>query len=119
MGPVGGRLSKIGVQLTDSEYVVASMRTMTRIGRGVLNLINEKEDIEFVKCLHSVGQPLPYKKEPINNWPCNPEKTIIAHIPERNEICSFGSGINLYLFKKIFFQIIITFCNNISLTKKR
>lgn len=72
MGPVGSHLSKIGVQLTDSPYVVASMRTMTRMGKSVLNLINSNPDVEFVKCLHSVGQPLPMQKEPINNWPCSP-----------------------------------------------
>lgn len=104
MGPIGSNLSKIGVQLTDSPYVVASMRIMTRMGKGVLSLLNNHPDIEFVKCLHSVGRPLPLDKEPINNWPCNPEKTIIAHIPERNEICSFGSGYggNSLLGKKCF-----------------
>lgn len=92
MGPIGSNLSKVGVQLTDSPYVVASMRTMTRIGKGVLNLLNSQPDLEFVKALHSIGAPLPMKKEPISNWPCDPERTIVAQIPERNEICSFGSG---------------------------
>jgi len=104
MGPIGSNLSKIGVQLTDSAYVVASMRIMTRMGKGVLTLLNNQPNIEFVKALHSVGQPLPMEKEPINNWPCNPERTIVAHIPERNEICSFGSGYggNSLLGKKCF-----------------
>ncbi|XP_074593373.1 phosphoenolpyruvate carboxykinase, cytosolic [GTP]-like [Brevipalpus obovatus] len=89
MGPIGGPLSKIGVELTDSPYVVASMRIMTRIGMPVLNALKEEE---FVKCLHSVGQPLPSSRPMVNNWPCNPEQTIIAHKPESNEIASFGSG---------------------------
>jgi len=104
MGPVGSNLSKIGIQLTDSAYVVASMRIMTRMGSAVTQLLNKNPEMEFVKCLHSVGQPLPMEKESIYNWPCNPEKTIIAHIPERNEICSFGSGYggNSLLGKKCF-----------------
>ncbi|RWS12411.1 phosphoenolpyruvate carboxykinase-like: cytosolic [GTP] isoform X1 [Dinothrombium tinctorium] len=101
MGPVGSPLSKIGVQLTDSPYVVASMRIMTRMGASVLKALGDQE---FVKCLHSVGQPLPMQTPPVNNWPCNPEKTIIAHIPENNEIASFGSGYggNSLLGKKCF-----------------
>lgn len=89
MGPIGGPLSKIGIELTDSPYVVASMRIMTRIGMPVLEAL--KED-DFVKCLHSVGQPLPSPRPMVNNWPCNPEQTIIAHKPESNEIASYGSG---------------------------
>lgn len=101
MGPIGSPLSKIGVQLTDSPYVVACMRIMTRMGSTVLKVLGNEE---FVKCLHSVGQPLPTKKPPINNWPCNPQNTIIAHIPSNNEICSFGSGYggNSLLGKKCF-----------------
>lgn len=90
MGPVGSKLSKVGIQVTDSPYVVASMRIMTRMGSQVLKALSDKD---FVKCLHSVGQPLPMKSSPVNNWPCNPAKTIIAHIPDNNEIASFGSGI--------------------------
>ncbi|XP_023221747.1 phosphoenolpyruvate carboxykinase, cytosolic [GTP]-like isoform X3 [Centruroides sculpturatus] len=100
MGPIGSPLSKIGIQLTDSPYVVACMRIMTRMGEQVLEYIDDG----FIKCLHSIGQPLPMKVPPVNNWPCNPAKTIIAHIPDNNEICSFGSGYggNSLLGKKCF-----------------
>lgn len=89
MGPVGSPLSKIGIQLTDSPYVAASTRIMTRMGQHVLDLLG---DGDFIKATHSVGQPLPMKEKLVQNWPCNPEKTIVAHIPANNEIVSFGSG---------------------------
>ncbi|XP_062925743.1 phosphoenolpyruvate carboxykinase, cytosolic [GTP]-like [Mobula hypostoma] len=101
MGPVGSPLSKIGVQLTDSPYVVVSMRIMTRMGSAVLESLGSGQ---FVKCLHSVGCPLPLKKPLVSNWPCNPELTLVAHIPQRKEIISFGSGYggNSLLGKKCF-----------------
>ncbi|PVD21120.1 hypothetical protein C0Q70_19286 [Pomacea canaliculata] len=89
MGPVGSPLSKIGVQLTDSAYVVVSMRIMTRIGDKVLEALG---DNAFVKCVHSVGRPLPTTATLQNNWPCDPKMIMVAHLPERNEICSYGSG---------------------------
>ena len=90
MGPIGGNLSKIGIELTDSPYVVCSMRIMTRMGISVLNEMQDHES--FVKCLHTVGVPLPTTRNIINNWPCNPEMTMIAHLPEKNDVISFGSG---------------------------
>ncbi|CAD5118136.1 DgyrCDS6872 [Dimorphilus gyrociliatus] len=101
MGPVGSPLSKIGVQVTDSAYVVASMRIMTRMGQNVLDTLGNED---FIKCLHSIGQPLPMEKPSKNNWPCSPTKTIISHIPAENKIASFGSGYggNSLLGKKCF-----------------
>lgn len=112
MGPIGSPLSKVGIQLTDSPYVVASMMIMTRVSRQIFQIINERQsdknnsngEIDFVRCIHTVGCPLPLKRKLINNWPCNPEETIISHIPERREIISYGSGYggNSLLGKKCF-----------------
>ncbi|XP_072013378.1 phosphoenolpyruvate carboxykinase, cytosolic [GTP]-like [Amphiura filiformis] len=101
MGPIGSPLGKIGIELTDSLYVVASMRIMTRMGAAAMKAIGSGE---FVKCLHSIGQPLPMEKKPTNHWPCNPPKTLITHIPDKREIASFGSGYggNSLLGKKCF-----------------
>uniref|UniRef100_H2YVS0 phosphoenolpyruvate carboxykinase (GTP) n=1 Tax=Ciona savignyi TaxID=51511 RepID=H2YVS0_CIOSA len=101
MGPVGGSISKYGVQLTDSRYVVASTRVMTRITPKVFDLIGNDT---FVKCLHSVGAPLPLKKPLVNNWPCDPDRVIVTHIPDKTEIISYGSGYggNSLLGKKCF-----------------
>lgn len=78
MGPVNSRLSKIGVQLTDSPYVVLSMKIMTRMGERVLRKLNENSKIPFVRALHSVGIPKNGQHEH-SYWPCDPERTIILH----------------------------------------
>ncbi|XP_076627929.1 phosphoenolpyruvate carboxykinase [GTP] [Colletes latitarsis] len=102
MGPVGSPLSKIGIEITDSAYVVCSMRIMTRMGKKVLEALGNDD---FVKCLHALGAPkLDSKVEAIPSWPCDPERTIILHRPAKNEIVSYGSGYggNSLLGKKCF-----------------
>ncbi|XP_013418183.1 phosphoenolpyruvate carboxykinase [GTP] [Lingula anatina] len=103
MGPVGSPLSKIGVQVTDSNYVLLCMRIMTRVTPKVWDVLKKGKG-DFVKCLHSMGSPRPNQRKVINHWPCNPDKVLILHYPEERKVTSFGSGYggNSLLGKKCF-----------------